>query len=243
MMEMKTNTIYKKLLNIQVELKAPKNQYNAFGKYNYRNSEDILEALKPLLEKNKVVVLISDKPILIGNRFYIESTVKFVDTETGEAVETTAMAREEENKKGMDSSQITGSASSYARKYALNGMFCIDDTKDADNDKKEDNKKIDDKKPETTETKKEACNKQEYLIKVKKILWEVSGKNKEKSIQLLQQHTAFKGKDGKQVAGVTDFEKLSIARLQVTYGNLKKLYPQIAERVKKEFEIIKKKAV
>ncbi len=124
--------IYKKLINIQTELKAPKNQYNNFGKYNYRNCEDILEALKPLLNNNKATLMISDKIVNMADRFYVEATVKFIDIETGEAVETTALAREEQIKKGMDGSQITGSASSYARKYALNGMFCIDDTKDAD---------------------------------------------------------------------------------------------------------------
>jgi hypothetical protein len=133
-------SIYKKLLNIQVELKAPKGQYNSFGKYNYRNSEDILEALKPLLNKNNVTVMVSDKVINSGDRFYIEATVKFIDAETGEIIETTALAREEQTKKGMDSSQITGSASSYARKYALNGMFCIDDTKDADSRNNKDDK-------------------------------------------------------------------------------------------------------
>lgn len=115
---------------------------------------------------------------------------------------------------------------------------------DSEKTEKEDlNKNTENKASKIDKTEKEKCDKQEYLIKVKKILWEVSGKDKEKSIQLLQQHTAFKGKDGKQVAGVTDFEKLSLPRLQVTYGNLKKLYPQIAEKVKKEFEIMKNKAV
>ena len=126
------NNVYLKLVKVQNELKAPKSQYNSFGKYSYRNCEDILEALKPLLNEVKAIVSISDEIVLIGERYYVKATVKFIDAETGEVVEASAMAREEETKKGMDASQLTGSTSSYARKYALNGLFAIDDTKDAD---------------------------------------------------------------------------------------------------------------
>ena len=142
-------SIYKKLLNIQVELKAPKGQYNSFGKYNYRNCEDILEALKPMLNQNNVTIIITDNIISVNGRNYVEATIKFIDVETGEIIETKAMAREDETKKGMDGSQITGSSSSYARKYALNGMFCIDDTKDADsrNNKDDTTTKAENKKP------------------------------------------------------------------------------------------------
>ena len=125
-------TVYDKLINIQSELKAPKSQYNNFGKYSYRNCEDILEALKPLLKENKATIFISDDVVFIEGRFYIKSTVTFVDVETGDKIVNTAYAREEEIKKGMDGSQVTGTSSSYARKYALNGMFAIDDTKDSD---------------------------------------------------------------------------------------------------------------
>lgn len=122
----------KKLIEIQKELKAPKGQLNKFGGYKYRSCEDILEAVKPLCIKNGVQLTVSDELVLIGERYYIKATAKVTDgTET---VEVNAFAREEENKKGMDASQITGTASSYARKYALNGLFCIDDTKDADTD-------------------------------------------------------------------------------------------------------------
>ena len=128
-------TVYKKLIKVQTELKAPKNQRNTFGNYNYRSAEDILEALKPILAKHEATVFISDKVVVKENNFaYIEATATFVDIETGESISTTAFAREAENKKGMDPSQITGSASSYAGKYALNGLFLIDDTKDADTD-------------------------------------------------------------------------------------------------------------
>ena len=128
-------TVYKKLIKVQMELKAPKNQRNTFGNYNYRSCEDILEALKPILAKHEATVFISDKVVVKENSWaYIESTATFVDIETGESISTTAFARETENKKGMDSSQITGSASSYARKYALGGLFLIDDAVDPDSD-------------------------------------------------------------------------------------------------------------
>lgn len=121
-----------KLVEIQVELKAPKNQRNTFGKYNYRSAEDILEAVKPILIKHDAKITLSDKPVLAGDWHYIEATAKFVCGDEVEVV--TAYAREPLNKKGMDESQITGTASSYARKYALNGLLLIDDTKDADTD-------------------------------------------------------------------------------------------------------------
>ena len=124
--------VYEKLIAIQSELKAPKSQYNNFGKYAYRNCEDILEALKPILKEHKSTVYISDEIVTVLERFYIKATVTFIDAETGESITNTAYAREEESKKGMDGSQVTGASSSYARKYALNGMFAIDDTKDSD---------------------------------------------------------------------------------------------------------------
>lgn len=121
-----------KLMNIQQELKAPKGQYNDFGKYAYRSCEDILEAVKPLLKKEKVVLTISDELQYIGNRYYIKATATLIDTESEAIISNSAYAREEETKKGMDGSQITGASSSYARKYALNGLFGIDDNKDSD---------------------------------------------------------------------------------------------------------------
>lgn len=124
--------VYEKLIAIQSELKAPKSQYNSFGKYAYRNCEDILESLKPLLKEHKSTIYISDEIVTVLERFYVKATVTFIDAETGEKIINTAYAREEEDKKGMDGSQVTGSSSSYARKYALNGMFAIDDTKDSD---------------------------------------------------------------------------------------------------------------
>ena len=124
--------VYEKLTQIQSKLKAPKNQYNSFGKYNYRSCEDILEGLKPLLADVKATVILSDEIIQIGDRYYLKATAKFIDCDSGEIVEVSSLAREDETKKGMDLAQVTGSVSSYARKYALNGLFAIDDTKDSD---------------------------------------------------------------------------------------------------------------
>ena len=121
----------KELVSIQQELKAPKGQYNSFGKYPYRSCEDILEAVKPLLGKHSCILNISDQIEMVGDRYYVKATATIINSE-GKSVTTTAFAREQESKAGMDASQLTGSTSSYARKYALNGLFCIDDTKDAD---------------------------------------------------------------------------------------------------------------
>ena len=133
-------SIHKKLLSIQTKLKVPKAQRNSFGNYNYRNCEDIMEAVKPLMAEEGCTLFLVDEIQVVENRFYVKATANFIDVETGEGIVTTASAREEESKKGMDGSQVTGASSSYARKYALNGLFCIDDTKDSDttNDGKED---------------------------------------------------------------------------------------------------------
>lgn len=124
--------VYAKLIKIQAELKAPKNQYNSFGKYSYRSCEDILEAVKPLASKYGCALIIGDEIVNIGDRFYVKATATLIDSESGDYVNNTAYAREDLDKKGMDGSQLTGATSSYARKYCLNGLFAIDDTKDAD---------------------------------------------------------------------------------------------------------------
>lgn len=127
---MEKKTLHQKLCAIQGVLKAPKGQYNSFGKYHYRSCEDILEALKPLIAEHGVTVTLSDTVELIGTRFYVVATASISDgTDT---ISARGFAREDETKKGMDGSQITGSTSSYARKYALNGLFAIDDVKDSD---------------------------------------------------------------------------------------------------------------
>lgn len=125
-------SVYEKLAAVQAALKAPKGQYNSFGKYKYRSCEDIVESVKPLLKQNGLLLTLSDEIVLIGDRFYVKATAEVIDTKDCSKITVSALAREEESKKGMDGSQVTGASSSYARKYALNGMFAIDDTKDSD---------------------------------------------------------------------------------------------------------------
>ena len=135
-------TIYEKLFYVQQNLKAPKNQYNQFGDYHYRSCEDIQETLKPLMAQVKALLLVYDDIEQIGDRYYVKSTAVFQDTESNTGISNTAFAREADNRPKMDAAQITGSCSSYARKYALNGLFCIDDAKDPDSMKndQQDNK-------------------------------------------------------------------------------------------------------
>ena len=124
----------KRVSEVQQKLKAPKGQYNSFGGYNYRSCEDILEAVKPICAEHSMLLNLSDEIVNVGERYYIKATAKLYDLESDAVISSTALAREAQTKKGMDDSQITGTASSYARKYALNGLFNIDDTKDADTD-------------------------------------------------------------------------------------------------------------
>lgn len=133
------NGITNKLIAVQSALKAPKGQYNSFGKYNYRSCEDILEAVKPHLKTNGLALVVKDEIIEIAGRVYVKATAQVLD-ENGAEISTTAFAREPNEKKGMDDSQVTGSSSSYARKYALNGLFAIDDNKDADTDEEHNQK-------------------------------------------------------------------------------------------------------
>lgn len=123
--------VIEKLANVQASLKAPKGQYNSFGKYKYRSCEDIVESVKPLLKANGLLLTMTDDIVQIGDRIYVKATATVFDAEGG-SLSVCAFAREEETKKGMDGSQVTGASSSYARKYALNGLFAIDDTKDSD---------------------------------------------------------------------------------------------------------------
>jgi hypothetical protein len=129
-------SIYEKLEAIQKELNVPKGQTNTFGNYKYRSAEDIVEAAKPVCFKHKTVLFLTDTIEQKGERYYVKATAFLFDTESPDKIEVTASAREEESKKGMDGAQVTGAASSYARKYALNGLFCIDDSKDSDTDEK-----------------------------------------------------------------------------------------------------------
>lgn len=163
---MAAKTLQQKLIEIQAELKAPKSQFNKFGGYNYRNCEDILEAVKPLCAKHDVVPLLSDEIVMIGERYYVKAVAKITDGKN--EITTTAFARESFDKKGMDESQITGSASSYARKYALNGLFCIDDTKDADFMDNSQNKKATSTPPQTTKPKEKHVAGYDEFLKIQK---------------------------------------------------------------------------
>lgn len=148
-------SIFKKLLTIQSKLKAPKGQYNEYGKYYYRSCEDIFEAVKPLLAETGTALVMKDEIVEVNGRFYVKATAVLMTED--EEITNSAYAREEETKKGMDASQITGSCSTYARKYALNGLFLIDDTRDADTmDNREEAKK---EQPKKEEPKKEAPKK------------------------------------------------------------------------------------
>ena len=129
---MENAKVMAKLVQIQAELKAPKSQYNSFAKYNYRSCEDITEAAKPICAKHGCALTLNDTVLFIGDRYYIQAEARLTDGETGEFVAVTANAREEDSKKGYDASQLTGATSSYARKYALSGLFALDDTKDSD---------------------------------------------------------------------------------------------------------------
>lgn len=150
--------VYKKLMIVQNELKAPKNQFNSFGKYNYRSCEDILEGVKQLLLKVKATLTISDEIVQVADRIYVKATATFTDVESGESITNSAYAREANDKKGMDESQVTGATSSYARKYCLNGLLCIDDTKDADTDERANEKKARASKAAKTEKSDEQKN-------------------------------------------------------------------------------------
>ena len=157
--------VYEKLMTVQSKLKAPKNQWNKFSSYYYRSCEDILEGLKPLLTEVKAIVILKDEVKNIGERFYIEATAIFVDVEKSEKIEVSALAREDDSKKGMDLAQVTGSVSSYARKYALNGLFCIDDSKDSDTGENSDKGNKDKPKEKTAAEK--AADKLIALAKLK----------------------------------------------------------------------------
>lgn len=163
-------TIHEKMMKIQTTLKAPKNLFNSFGNYKYRNAEGILEAVKPLLAENKLSMYISDDVQAVNDRVYVKATVSIFDIETGESVMATASAREALNKKGMDDSQITGTASSYARKYALNGIFLLDDTKDADTDENQKERTARANKQEQKKNKEKLDQMKISLVKQKTLL-------------------------------------------------------------------------
>jgi hypothetical protein len=232
---------FDKFAVIQATLRAPKGQFNDFGKYHYRSCEDILEAVKPLL--NGLVLVISDDILLIGDRHYVKAIATLRGD--GEMLSVTAYAREEETKKGMDASQITGSASSYARKYALNGLFLIDDTKDADTQdntglgkkapppaKQEGNKPPPEKKPEGN--KDEATQRKEIWS----WLVEMQGGDQDMARNDLESITSFDTKDEppKHAKGRSSVEDLGTkanakgqTQLSLTHGKVHKSYNEWKE--------------
>lgn len=200
--------IYEKLANIQSELNCPKNQKNNFGNYNYRSCEDILEAVKPLLAKNKLTLTISDEIEQIGDRYYVRAIASLTDIEKVEenkiqTIQSEAFAREDENKKGMDLSQVTGATSSYARKYALNGLFCIDDTKDADTDAY---KKQQDKGNKPQNTYQKPVQQAPKLISdaQRKRLYAIASGNNEVAKRVLARY----GYESSEQIKITDYEKI-----------------------------------
>ena len=214
--------IYEKLLNIQSELKAPKNQKNNFGDYYYRSCEDILEAVKPLCKENKLALTISDEIVMVGQRYYVKATAKLTDIEVeqssvltqstgeikseikGSTICNVAYAREDENKKGLDASQLTGSTSSYARKYALNGLFCIDDTKDADTDAFKKQQDKGNNKPQNTYQKPVQQAPKLISEAQRKRLFAIANGNNEVVKRVLERHRYEKTEQIK----VSDYEKI-----------------------------------
>lgn len=217
-------SVYQKLLNIQTQLKAPKSQYNSYGKYYYRNCEDILEAVKPLLKKENCTLFLTDEVETIENRFYIKVTVHFVDIDDGTTINVTAFAREEESKKGMDGSQVTGASSSYARKYALNGLFCIDDTKDSDTTNKGEDKP-DEAKKEEGEEEKRLANAIKSIDELVKKLIEVKKVEKNVVTNVIKENFQKKGKGIANYNAIKDLETAT-----KVYKALQTLYKESEEK-------------
>lgn len=202
-------TLYQKLSRIQAELKAPKNLFNKFGNYSYRNVEGIQEALKPYETKFGVMTILSDSIEEINGRVYVKATATIFDTESGESIEVSAYAREAESKKGMDEAQLTGATSSYARKYALNGLFLLDDTKDADSEEYQTQGKQEPKK---------ATPKKETEVKPLS----------EKELQFLTQR--YKGENLNKLLEYYHIEKIE----DIDPAVARNLIKQIVEKAKKE---------
>ncbi|MBZ5958168.1 ERF family protein [Leuconostoc gasicomitatum] len=195
----------KELQAIQSKLEAPKWQYNSFGKYNYRSAEDILKAVKPLADEQKATVTLSDEIVMLGNRFYIKSTAKITNS-SGESETAIGFAREAETKKGMDDSQVTGSTSSYARKYALNGLFAIDDTKDADTNEQATQTRANNAQQTKGTNNSSSKPKNPLHSEFGKLAKKIESKN---NIDEKQVYSIISGQFGLQVNEFMDFVKLS----------------------------------
>lgn len=214
-------SLHKRLAHIQQNLKAPKNQFNKFGNYNYRNCEDILEALKPLL--GNCIIQISDEIVNIGDRYYVKATVRITDENGGSGIQNVAYAREADEKKGMDASQVTGATSSYARKYALNGLFAIDDTKDADTQ---------DNRPATTQTQPTATGGE------KKVYSNTASEAQQKMIFALGKEAGYEGEKVKDIVkrkfGLESFADLNKAQASSAIEGLQRLIEKQKSEVSEE---------
>ncbi len=206
----------KKVIDIQENLKVPKAQLNSFANYRYRNAEDILEEAKPLCIKHGVLLYLTDILEMKGDRYYIKAIATITDGKNTLAVE--GYAREEENKKGQDGSQITGSSSSYARKYALNGLFCIDDTKDSDTTNKHDSGKTNSYKKDSSNSSGSAIS-EEFRKEVRALLVKASGGKAQKAKELLRSYTIWE-KDTKGKETLTQIK--SIKQMEVVKSKLLK---------------------
>ncbi|MBQ0089297.1 MAG: ERF family protein [Prevotellaceae bacterium] len=208
--------IIEKLMSIQTKIKAPKNLYNKFGKYYYRNAEGICEAVKPYLDDNKCALKLDDEIVEVAGRVYVRATATLIDCESLEDINAVAYAREGEGKNGMDASQVTGSTSSYARKYALNALFLLDDTKDDDSEEnhieKEAKKELEPKNADTLPKSEEDCSKpctKEQLKKMQELVNQAESPT-DKQRQILGYYKA------------SNFRELTQAQAQVIINTLSK---------------------
>ena len=221
----KQMNVQEKLMLVQQELKAPKNQYNSFGKYSYRSCEDILEGVKPLLAKVKATLTLSDEIVQIADRIYVKSTAIFTDAEKPtDVITNAAYAREAADKKGMDESQISGTASSYARKYSLNGLFCIDDTKDADTDENRNERTVKANKQKSNEKTDEEKN-AEMIASVDPDLVPNPNRTQEERIAKIKAEMERTGINLKSVlatAGIQSLEEITDAQYVALLGKFKK---------------------
>lgn len=205
---------YEKLMKIQTSLKAPKNLYNSFGKYKYRNAESICEAVKPFLAKEKCTLVLRDFIEEVAGRIYVCAMAELTDCETGEVISAVkAYAREPEEKKGMDESQITGTASSYARKYALNGLFLLDDTKDADSDEYHEQTKEAKAEAEIRPKEEEVANKKISKVKVNAL----KARCEEDKVSIEKLLACYK------VKAIEDFTERQLSNINQHWEDIKKL--------------------
>ncbi len=227
--------VYEKLVAVQSKLNAPRSKYNKFGGYYYRSCEDILEACKPLLKETNSSLYLSDDIVQISDRFYVKVTAVFIDNESGESIHNTAFARESTDVKGMSAPQVTGASSTYARKYALNGLFCIDDTVDDDTEelKNEKDNRIKQEKKQTkqpqqpTEPSKEVKEmlSDETMANVDKNLIPNSGKVTEEQLEMLHKELERTGINPKSVLGmfkVNDFTEMTSSQAVACLNKFKK---------------------